>query len=316
MYSNVTPPALPAEYDSTAYPYYVLVFNYTEGTEDWYSVNLFYSATAFICCTEEELNVKYVTTENATHILSDGTRGWGTVIESVTPSITPGLDGNVYTRIYTNHNIFDTAGKLWLAADTVTAVGVTKQWLDSFWAGVSMGLCGKAIFGKGEPVPDVPVEPDEPSKEPIGWLYGHVAKEGETATHTIDGVGYVGNVLPNIESVYTPELQETYPYALINRENYNRHDDGWLYLYLTDKPVSTAIGNLYARGANYIAYKVHTYAEVVTQATWEFVKSDKVGEEGIFATEQWAMWTNTDLRHEFSHIILAASDCVCIPIYE
>lgn len=173
----------------------------------------------------------------------------------------------------------------------------------SFVNGILMGLCGHPL-AQGEP------------KEPIGYLYGHIAKEGETATHTIDGVGYVGNVLPNIESVYTPELQETYPYALINREDYNRHDDGWLYLYLADQPIEKVFGRLSVTGANYIVYKVHTYAEVVTQATWEFVKSDKADEYAELTDSIWLMWTNTDIYDTGIEVALAAADCVCIPIYE
>lgn len=46
-----------------------------------------------------------------------------------------------------------------------------------------------------------------------GYLYGHVAKEGEIPTHTIDGVGYVGVVLPNIDKLWTDK--ETYPYAVL-----------------------------------------------------------------------------------------------------
>ena len=50
-----------------------------------------------------------------------------------------------------------------------------------------------------------------PQREPIGYLYGHVAKEGETPTHTINGVDYVGAVLPKL-----PEWdRQKYPYAYI-----------------------------------------------------------------------------------------------------
>ena len=58
-------------------------------------------------------------------------------------------------------------------------------------------------------------------KEPVAYLYGHVAQEGETPTHTIDGVDYVGAVFPDIYTVYTPELQKEYPYALIAFDDYS-----------------------------------------------------------------------------------------------
>lgn len=49
-------------------------------------------------------------------------------------------------------------------------------------------------------------------KPPVGYLYGHVAKEGETPTHTINGVDYVGAVLPDINAVWTDK--EKYPFAV------------------------------------------------------------------------------------------------------
>ena len=71
---------------------------------------------------------------------------------------------------------------------------MNKQMKDQV-KGLMAGLVSKARMPQG--------------KEPIGWLYGHVAKEGETPTHTIDGVGYVGAVLPKLPVV------EGYPYEFI-----------------------------------------------------------------------------------------------------
>ena len=50
-----------------------------------------------------------------------------------------------------------------------------------------------------------------PHREPIGYLYGHVAKEGETPTHTINGVDYVGVVAPKV----LEPPRNGYPYEVI-----------------------------------------------------------------------------------------------------
>lgn len=51
----------------------------------------------------------------------------------------------------------------------------------------------------------------EPSEQPTAFFYGHVAKDGETPTHTFDGVDYVGAILPPL-----PEWDKTLcPYAVI-----------------------------------------------------------------------------------------------------
>lgn len=69
-----------------------------------------------------------------------------------------------------------------------------------FLNGLAAALCSKArAFPKREPM----------------FLLGRVSKEGETPTHIINDRGYVGVVVPDIETVYTPELQKTYPYAYV-----------------------------------------------------------------------------------------------------
>lgn len=56
-----------------------------------------------------------------------------------------------------------------------------------------------------------------PNREPVAFLYGHVAKEGETPTHTINGVGYVGAELPALPVEDANWDVETYPYVFIYR---------------------------------------------------------------------------------------------------
>lgn len=52
-----------------------------------------------------------------------------------------------------------------------------------------------------------------PHREPVAFLYGHVAKEGETPTHTINGVGYVGVIAPKLPVEWNTDER---PYGLIH----------------------------------------------------------------------------------------------------
>ena len=44
---------------------------------------------------------------------------------------------------------------------------------------------------------------NQPKRELIGYLYGHITKEGETPTHTINGINYTGIVLPRLLEITT-----------------------------------------------------------------------------------------------------------------
>lgn len=182
-YSNVTPPTLP-EYDSVAYPYYVLVYNYENGSEDWYEAHLYYSGTAFTYDGTQVTNAEGVT---RTQVYADGS--WtGEVTTEEAPELSPGLTGSVYQRIYTNHDILDGEGNVWLAADSVTAV-------ETAWAGLKSWLLGYALGLAGKPLP--------------------------INAREITGYSYNGTVLPKL-----PEWdRESYPYAVISRIGLNSSSD-------------------------------------------------------------------------------------------
>ena len=56
---------------------------------------------------------------------------------------------------------------------------------------------------------------NSPHREPVAFLYGHVAKEGETPTHTINGVGYVGVVAPKLPDL--PDKYKEYTCAYVTK---------------------------------------------------------------------------------------------------
>lgn len=114
-YSNATPPALP-NYDVTAYPYRVMTFNYSIGEEDWYQIHLWYSSAPFTFDGAHVVNNAAAYTQ-----ICDSSGDWTEAMETDV-NCKPGISGNVYQRIGTNHDIMDSAGNVWLAADTVTEV--------------------------------------------------------------------------------------------------------------------------------------------------------------------------------------------------
>ena len=140
-YSNTTPPALPS-YDTAAYPYRVMAFNYSIGEEDWYQIHLWYSSAPFIF---DDANV--VNTATSYTYICDTTGDWGDVVEHGV-SCKPGITGNVYQRIGTNHDILDGSGNVWLAADTVTEVVEEPQaGFDSISHQIGFGL-GMSLIGR------------------------------------------------------------------------------------------------------------------------------------------------------------------------
>lgn len=152
--------------------------------------------------------------------------------------------------------------------------------MKSFVKGILLGMVGK-------PLPQ--------GKEPIGYFYGHIAKEGETATRTIDGVGYVGEVLPKL-----PEWdKEAYPYACI----------GYL---------NTSVSSLFVCQQPFEHIGKTTVAHIPSEAT--FVENGQWAYWRIMGAVMYfsrgVIWTSHDILNEDGSIYLDDEDCVCIPIYE
>lgn len=126
-----------------AYPYSVMVYDYEKGAEDWYQVHLYYSATPFTWNGEAVGNSGTV----YKRIYDAAYDGWTEEAETEIEA-SPGLTGTTYQRIYTDHDIKDSAGNIWLAAGSVTEAEeiVTEKWLRSFQAGLALGLTGNAQY--------------------------------------------------------------------------------------------------------------------------------------------------------------------------
>ena len=281
-YSNVTPPPLP-EYDSETYGYYILVFSYEIGAEDWYSVQLRYAPWRFSY--DEALGITNGG-NNFLQVYGDGTWGdWGQNQETL--AIKPGQVGKTYQRIYTNHNIFDANDEIYMAADTILPPDENRFPIHDFLNGLVMALCGRPIRW--------------PSREPVAYLYNGVR-------------------LPGINSVYTPELQKTHPYAEIHYTIPDHDYFGigyYMVSFYTALPyVNAEDGKIYFRAE----------CDCIYHSAWNTDGSVRNGFEnpgyennwpthlswGIFS-ENW-IWTNFDVCDSTGKVLLAGSEPV--PVYE
>jgi hypothetical protein len=152
-----------------------------------------------------------------------------------------------------------------------------------------------------------------PQREPIGYLYGHVAKEGETPTHTINGVGYVGVVAPGLPVV------DGYDYMAISRFVSNG-----VTTYTADFTTVKLVSNEVAFGYR-IGFDNSIYAEGylgqyrLSESKWEQLAIDMTIDTSSdffkYDTENdHLIWTNHDIVNEDGTVYLAAIEP--IPIYE
>ena len=190
--------------------------------------------------------------------------------------------------IWSNFNVKGADGKAYLdASQQVEMWEHTK----SFLIGLALGLAGKPL-------------PISQGKEPIGYLYGHIAKEGETATHTIDGVGYVGVVCPDIASVPSEDLGIMQPNRLIVRNG-----DSY-YIYQSDNP-------FFNNGSQFYLYGPGSFSSYLCVLGKSWFNSNRGFTPYTLSEKCECVWSSHDILYKDStEVYLAASDCVCLPIYE
>lgn len=294
-YSNTTIPKFP-EYNTTANPYSVALFSYGKGEEDWYQLVFAVSASAFkasfVSMDDGNGNVlKSGMAAQNTSIVHRWVCGADGVWEAQADGdivCMPGLSGAVYQRVWTNHNILDQSGNIWLAANSVSPVGVTESWLRSFKMGLALGLTGKPL----------PLAPSQ--KEPVAFLYN-------------------GAQLPPL-----PEWdREMYPYVHI----YARNNLSKAFVRITSMPVyhddilpdgyngpeqshirasSDGIGLNYRYG-----YDGKNDWEPSDPLEVAYTAADTVSPVGVVV---YTLWTNTDIYNPDGSLHLAASEP--IPVYE
>ena len=111
---------------------------------------------------------------------------------------------------------------------------------------------------------------------------------------------YNGVVLPDIETVYTPELQAKYPYAMIG--SYTAVDEPRYYLLLCDEPfVVEQINN------NYLRVITDKAVFIFTDGAWARISAYRKIYEFI--------WTNYEVRFTDGSLYNSKSDPP-VPVYE
>ena len=153
-----------------------------------------------------------------------------------------------------------------------------------------------------------------PTREPVAWLYGHVAKEGETPTHTINGVDYVGVVAPKIPQVEGFEFRtiRLFSVGFVTLDFLENVDVEYLKSYDSSYKnyIRHGTGDVYY-SANHVNGRVDDWGE------------SKIETPGTVMHIENIIWTSHDLVAagdenglSAGDVYLASSDCVCIPIYE
>ena len=310
-------PELPAEWNQIAYPNLVMV----TGNDIENEANLF---TVWLVCSGEEytalkvdgtdvVGIKPYTVVQWFQYYIGGELAWdykgSLTIEDFTEADTY-AEGNVLYYYFkpskvkwiwcnediknsSNQVIFEGSDPILVEDDPEPEVTETRD-LRTYCLGIALELMKKAL----------PI-----SKKIPKFLYGHIAKEGDTPTHTINGVDYVGEVLPAL-----PEWdRKTYPYAAIGR--------GWplatTYLLLVStvpfarKVESNGIEYTMTsvEGSTGLSCRLYTQHDTEVLNEWiirEITYTNQVVNQGF--------WSNHDILKEDGTVYLAASEP--IPVYE
>ena len=145
-----------------------------------------------------------------------------------------------------------------------------------------------------------------PQREPIGYLYGHVAKEGETPTHNVGGVDYVGVVAPGL-----PECG--FPYATVEYETIM----GFAYLCFSSVPLEMAHkenGNIRVEPTAECEYVEYWFAPDIGISGWDFDKSGVANADFPLLNTD-VTWASYNVYNDNDgSLYIASSDP--IPIYE
>lgn len=155
-----------------------------------------------------------------------------------------------------------------------------------------------------------------PQREPVAFFYGHVAKEGETPTHPINGVGYVGWIGPKL-----PDTDLLY--SLIHKSLASN-----IYYFVASEKAGEAYNTATSAGARIeiaaeATHRWEVWELIEDTAEWvESFSSDDRNFHNIKATG--LIWVNYDIYHKDSRTVpeelrgtlYASADPDPVPIYE
>ena len=295
-YSNVTPPTLPS-YDSVANPYYLIQFEYAIGAENWETVRFWFGAAPLTW------NGSALTNAVDFSLQTYGTgspewTAWGVMAEAGEMALTPGpTTADTYMRLYTNHDIKDSTGAVWLAKGTVTPTEADKEAeiqirKKSQLAGIIAAWCAPVR------------QPPNPTAEPVAFLYNGVGPlPGLPVVEGLDcAVLIFHEEIPGIPEravLYLLSAPCYYKSALDGYrftgtyQKYNWYgDERWL------APGWTDLG----------------HPENIVLNTWMHTATESLEDEGMFAF-QTLRWINFNILKADGTLIKEAS-APPVPVYE
>lgn len=159
-------------------------------------------------------------------------------------------------------------------------------------------------------------------EEPIGYLYGHVAKEGEepavgTNRYVVNGVEYIGAIVPKPPVWDTGTFHHT---CMFPTRNFISGALLGYTMVFTGEPLFVRYLNgdghdVLCGDDDGTPYQLFRY--VLSSGEWW--DADSSGDTDTLspnASMGVPCWTNYDIvNKDDNSVFLAASDCVCIPIY-
>lgn len=141
-YGNITPPPM-LELDAALCPNIVLHFSYDKGATNWFQIHLYYAQSAFV------FDGQKVTSSGGMVVCqsrSYDAEAWTNAQQAQEVCLSPGLQGDIYQRIWTLRDIPNADGTVWLEADHITGEKCDVcKWI----AGLVMGMAEKPQCGRG-----------------------------------------------------------------------------------------------------------------------------------------------------------------------
>ena len=125
---------------------------------------------------------------------------------------------------------------------------------------------------------------------------------------------YNGVKLPNIYTVYTPEIQKTHPFAYIYRGDFDNNgswDGFYLDVFSSYDYRKTSSGEhaLYHATENTLGWKI-VADENGLPKTDVWIETAGIGAYVVPSEGMWEFWSNFDMLNEDGSVFLAASDPV------
>lgn len=168
--------------------------------------------------------------------------------------------------------------------------------IQGFMIGLAMALCGRPV--------------QWPKRDPVAYLYGHVIKEGETPHYTIDGIGYHGFVLPDINTAWTDK--DTYKHASIYKQSGTNSSGEAVNIYwliLTSAELDTSEGMVSKFHAPLARYRYNPKID----NNWTLVEELSEGYDTVVYTQ--IMWATYDIYTTDTGVLFQAA-IDPIPMYE